>query len=273
MDQNTIIYMAVCVLAILLATMFSSRFGIVSIFVYALAGLSFFVLMLMAFADFLIMPLFTKLFKITIVPAKGFTITSGQDSVIKYSNGIYYATGYITANVYNYVFATERETEEEPEITAAPEKWEKAVMNIHFPFKFNIIVSAEDIQQHREELETKRGLLEFQYSRELQSQNPNPMSLENMQRQINIIQTRIDKIGEGEKPVNSLMYIESTAVGVSLKEATDALTNQLTELQTVFNIFDLSLTRIAGRELYHLFKLNHQIPVLNDLLTTFNVQK
>jgi hypothetical protein len=273
MDENTIAYLAISLIIMVIVISSASQFGVVGIIIDALAVLSILVLLLLAFADFLVVPLFTKLLNITMVPAKNFTITNGQDAVVKYSNGIYYATGYLTANVYNYIFSAERPTEDEPELTAAPEKWEKAIMNIHFPFKFNMVVASEDIQKYRDELETRRGLLEFQYSKEMQATNPSPMGLENMQRQISVIQTRIDKVGEGEKPVNSIMYVESTAVGVSLKEATDALTNQLNELQTIFNIFDLSLIRVIGRELYQLFEFNYLVPGLNELSSSFDVQR
>ena len=272
MDENLIIYLSVSLVIVLLVMASASPFGMFGIAIDLLAILTAVVILLIAFADFLIMPLISKLLNITIVPAKNFTITSGQDAVVKYSNGIYYATGYLTANVYNYVFSAERPTEAEPELIAAPEKWEKAIMNIHFPFKFNMVSASEDIQNYRDELETKRGLLEFQYSKEMQSGSPSQMGLEEMQRRINVLQTNIDKIGEGEKPVNSIMYIESTAVGVSLKEATDALANQLSELQTIFNVFDLSLMRITGREVYVLFSFNYLVPSLNELLATFNVQ-
>ena len=75
-----------------------------------------------------------------------------------------------------------------------------------------------------------------------------------------------------EKPVNSIMYLESTAVGVSLKDAQDALTNQLSELQTVFNVFDLSLIRVTGREVYSLFNFNYIIPDEKEMFTIFNTQ-
>ena len=272
MDETTIVYIAASILVAILVFTASSRFGIFGIIIDALAGLTVILILLLAFADFLLLPVITRLLGITITPAKNFTITSSQDSVIKYSNGIYYATGYLTANVYNYIFTAERSVDDRPELIAAPEKWEKAIMNLKFPFKFNLIAASEDIQKYRDELETKRGLLEFQYSKEMQSTNPNPMGLENMQREINVIQTRIDKIGEGEKPVNSIMYLESTAVGVSLKDAQDALSNQLSELQTVFNVFDLSLIRVTGREVYSLFSFNYIIPNEKEMFTIFNTQ-
>ena len=273
MDENTIIYLGLSLLIAIIVISSGSKMGSVGIVIVALAFLTIILILMLSFADFIIVPLATRLFNISIVPAKNFIIPSAQDAVIKYSNGIYYATGYMTANIYNYIFAQEQEIDEQTELTMAPDKWEKAIMNIHFPFKFNIVSASEDIQRYRDELEGKRGLLEFQYSKETQSSNPNSMGLENMQRQINVIQTRIDKIGEGEKPVNSIMYVESTAVGVSQKEASDALANQLSELQTIFNVFDLNLTRVIGRELYQLFKFNYLIPGLSELTSTFDVQK
>jgi acetolactate synthase small subunit len=90
---------------------------------------------------------------------------------------------------------------------------------------------------------------------------------------MNVIQTRIDRIGQGEKPIDNIMYIESTAVGVSLKEASDSLTNQLNELQTVFNVFDLSINRVIGRELYLLFRMNYVIPGIGELMDSFQIQK
>jgi hypothetical protein len=98
------------------------------------------------------------------------------------------------------------------------------------------------------------------------------MGLEAIQRQINVMQARIDRISQGEKPLNALMYIETTAVGVSEKEAIDNLSNQLNELQTVFNIMDISITRVTGSEVYHLFKFNYMIPSLKELSNIFQSQ-
>ena len=273
MDMKTIIYLAVCMLTAFIVIVDSFQFGLVGILIIILALVAMFAILLLAFADFLIVPFIANTLKITIVPVKNYIMTSNLDAIIKYSNGVYYATGYLTANIYNYVFTQEQQTEDEADLVSAPDKWEKAVMNIHFPFKFNVIAASEEIQNYRDELETKRGLLEFQYSKEMQATNPNQMSIEAIRRQISVIQTRIDKIGEGQKPLVNIMYIETTAVGVSPKEASDNLTNQLNELQTIFNVFDLSITRIVGRELYLLFKMNYAIPSLEDLTNDFNIQK
>ena len=68
------------------------------------------------------------------------------------------------------------------------------------------------------------------------------------------------------------MYIESTAVGVSQKEAMDVLNNQLAHLQTVFNSFDLSIIRVVGREVHHLYGMNYRITNLEEMTKLFQVQ-
>jgi len=69
------------------------------------------------------------------------------------------------------------------------------------------------------------------------------------------------------------MYIETTAVGVSEKEAMDALTNQLNHLQTLFGAFDLNIMRVTGRELYYLFTMNYAIPEVEALDQIFEAQR
>lgn len=272
MDEKTILYLVASLLVAVLIFLNDLKFGIIGAIAAILAVIAIAVILLLAFADFLIYPLFTKVLKITTIPAKNYTIPKSNDAIIKYINGVYYATGYLTGNIYGYVFAQEQKEEAESALIAAPEKWEKAVMNVHFPFKLNIVTSAEDIQRYRDELETKRGLLEFQYSKETESSNPSPMGLENIQRQINVIQARIDRMSQNERPISAIMYLETTAVGVSEKEAEDNLSNQLNELQTIFNVFDLSITRVIGRELYHLFKINYIVPSTKELYSTFQAQ-
>ncbi len=273
MDVKQILYLAASLLVALLVFIAAPKFGIFGTIIIILSLVTIAIIAILAFADYILFPVFTKMLNIIIVPSKDCVITRSQDAVVKYTNGIYYATGYLAANVYNYVFAEEQPTDDQTELVAAPDKWEKATMNIDFPFKFNLIVSGEDIQKFRDELEAKRGLLEFQYSRESSTTTPNAMELENIQRQIRVIQARIDKLGAGLKPLNSLIYLESIAVGVSEKDATDKLSGQLSQLQTVFNIFDLSITRVVGRELYQLYRLNYVIPKFNELESEFPIQK
>lgn len=273
MDQNTMLHLGVSLLIVLLVIVGSGKSGPFTLAIITMALFAGILILTLSYADYLVFPILTRVTHVNIIPYKNYIIPKEQDAVVKYTNNIYYATGFITANIYNYVFAQESVESDDAAMILAPDKWEKATMNIHFPFKFHLIASAEDIQEYRDELETKRGLYEFQYSRELTNPTPNPMGMEELQRKIRVVQARIDRLGSGEKPIQSAMYIESTAAGVSDKDARDALTKQLNELQTVFNVFDLSMTRIYGRELYLLHKMNYQIPTLLELQAQFDQQQ
>ena len=275
MDEETIVYTGITSIVALIAILFAGSYGSLGIVAVALGFAAIVVILLLNFADFIIFPVFTSLLKITMVPAKNYTIPKGQNAIIKNVNGLYYATGYLTSNVYNYVFASEKiDITEEMKLATAPERWERIVMNVHFPFKFHLITYADDIQQYRDELEGKRGFLEFQLSREMMGGNPNQLTIDDFQRRISVLQARIERLSSGERPVGSVMYIESIAVGVSEKAAMDALSGQINQLQTVFNSMDLSITRVVGRELNILFKFGYFLPTsTSEIEGLFNVQK
>ncbi len=274
MDEATLMYLGISSMVILLLLVNAGTFGPFTILLVILALIAIIMLFLINYADFLLFPLLTNILKLNIIPAKNYYIPKEQNCVIKNINGIYYATGYLTANLYNYVFTKEESIDDETLMIEAPTRWERALMSIKFPFKYNLIVSSQDVQSYREELEGKLSLLEFRLSKEMSSGNPSQMTVDDLQRQIRVIQARIDRLSSGERPVQSLMYIESTAAGISEKAAKDALTSQLNQLQTIMNGFDLNIIRVTGRELYYLFKFNYFIPNSNsELLSLFGLQK
>lgn len=274
MDEQTMMYLGFT-LAIALAIPYNAgAFGPFSLLAIALSVATVIVIIILNYADFVIFPVVTSLLKIKIIPAKGYYIPKSNNAVIKYVNGIYYATGYLTANVYNYVFTAENvDQSEEARLGEAPEKWERIVMNAGFPFRFNIVSVAEDVQKFREELEGIRGTYEFAVGKEEKQENPSQITIDDLNKKMSIVDARISRLASGERPVHAIMYIESTAVGVSEKEAQDALSNQLAHLQTLFNSFDLSITRVTGREVYHLFTYNYSLPYGEILEQTFNVQR
>ncbi len=274
MDSNTILYLATCSLIALLVAGAGSAYGNLAIVVVFLAILSVLFLFIINYADFLLFPAFTSILGIKQVPANNYYIPKSNNAIVKNVNGLYYATGYLSANIYNYVFTVEQMQEgEEALLAEAPNTWERIVQNINFPFRYNILCYSEDLQTYRDELEAKRGSLEYQLSKEMSLPSPSQLTIEDLQRRINIIQTRINRMSTGERPIDAVMYIESTAVGVSEKEALDNLTAQLNHLQTVFGGFDLNITRIVGRELYYLFQFNFKVIDIPTLQQIFTVQK
>jgi hypothetical protein len=275
MDESTVMYVILPLMMVLVNILMLQSYTPYNYIALAMDFVAVIFIFMINYADFVIFPVLTLLLKIQTVPARNYTITTNQNALIKNVNGLYYATGYLTANIYNYVFSAEQvDEQEDAKLALAPDKWERIVMNTAFPFKFNLITYAKEIQSYREDLEGRRGYLEFQLSKEMESGKPNQLAIEDFQRRINIIQARIDRLSAGERPIGSVMYIETTAVGVSEKAARDSLNNQLSQLQTIFNSLDLSISRVAGRELYLLFKFGHRIPTTaQELEGLFNMQR
>lgn len=274
MDEYTIMYLSISGILIFIVIAGYGAYGAFAPLIIVLAILAMLVILLLNYADFVIFPVITQVLGIKVLLWKDYMVPKTENCVIKYTKGLYYAQGYLSANIYNYIFAAENiNQEEDAGIISGADKWERIVMSIDFPFKFNVVSLAEELQKHREELEGRRGFLQFQMSREMSSGNPNTLTIQELQKKINIIQARIDRISAGERPVKTIMYIETVAVGVSEKEATDNLTNQLNKLITVFNSFDLSIMRVTGREMHILNKLNYRIMDFDLLNRQFQLQK
>lgn len=267
MDEETIYYLASTVLVSAVGIFGLAGYGPLAVAAILIIVITWILILIINYADFLVFPLITRALKLKIIPAKNYHIPKKQDCLIKNVSGIYYATGYLTANVYNYVFSAERsDTDDVETVIGGPEKWERIIMNVQFPFKYHLITASENIQKFREDLEARRGAIEFQMSKEMMTANSSQMAIDDFRRRINVLQARIDKLSTGNRPVSTIMYIETTAFGVSEKAAVDSLEDQVHQLETVFNSFNLSISRVVGREIYLLFKFNYAIPPTVDAM-------
>lgn len=262
MDEEGVMYLVFTLIMPLigftiLPTFGKGGFGIVAA---ALLVLDAILVMVMNWADFILFPLVTNLAGITFQPAAGYRIVKGQDTIVKEINGLFYATGFVTGNLFGYSFKQETALQDEQgKMIQAPDTWERAVMNIDFPFKFHVVAAGLDSQKVRDDLEGKRSYQEFQMSRALQG-GGNEVTITEIQRKINVFQARIDRLSQGERPLASLMYFETTAIGVSEKAALDQLSSQIKALQIAMSSMDIDLVRVQGRELYTLFKFNFGLP-------------
>jgi hypothetical protein len=235
--------------------------GIVAIIALIIIIAGVVVILILNFADYILVSFICKTLNIIIEPALGYKISKEQNAVMKNVNGLSYASGFVTANLFAYAFKLESSPEQEDaKLITAPEVWERAITNIGFPVKFHVLAMGLDVQKVRDDLEGKRSYQEFQMSRSLQSSSANDVTIAGIQRKINVIQNQMDRISQGEKPIATVMYIETTAIGVSEKAALDMLTQQISDIQVSFSAIDVDLARVVGRELHTLFNFNFGLP-------------
>lgn len=234
-------------------------FGIILIFF--LLGILL-LLPLTMFFDFLVLPFFTNILGIIEIPAEGYKITKKQDAVIKYVNGVYYAIGYLGASIYEYVLRREEPEENlEGRFIQGLELWERAVSNIKFPIRFNIISFQRDLVAARRELEEQRDYWEYRLSKEMQATMPNAMEIDNIQRKIRILDVKLNRMSAGEKPLGVLMFASVYACGLSEEAALRNLEATIKEATvTLGNALDLKVERLYGRDLRNAFFLEYIIP-------------
>jgi hypothetical protein len=272
MDDEGIAYLAFALVILMVSLSLVPYIGkgIVEMIALVIIVLGVVIVLGLNFADYLIVSFACKMLNIIIVPAQGYKISKEQNAVVKNVNGLSYATGFVTANLFAYVFKLESMQEtEDPKLVTAPETWERAIMNIGFPIKFHVMSMGLDLQKVRDELEGKRSYQEFQMSRALQSSSSNDVTITNIQRKINVVQSQIDRISQGEKPIATVMYVETTAIGVSEKASLDALSQQINDIQISFSALDVDLARVIGRELYTLFNFNFALPANVDEISSY----
>ncbi|MCL4403672.1 MAG: hypothetical protein M1500_00270 [Candidatus Marsarchaeota archaeon] len=275
MDRDGAIYLLFSLMVPIMVFVLLGDFGggIYSLIAIALTLLTVLLIVGMNWADFVIFPAFTSLLGVSFQPSAGYKIPKQQNAIVKEVNGLYYATGYLTANMYSYTFKIESaEQDDEYKMISAPENWERIVSNIGFPMKFHVLASGLDVQKVRDDLEGRRSYQEFQLARAMQGSNPE-VAVTDIQRKINTIQAKIDRISQGERPIAALMYLETSAIGISEKEALDSLGYQVDQIKVAFSSMDLSINRIAGRELYYLFKYNFALPShYGEMAQSFDTQ-
>ncbi|MGC8567818.1 MAG: hypothetical protein ACP5RP_00970 [Candidatus Micrarchaeia archaeon] len=277
MNEEGIIFLMLSMLIPLIIISSLSAFGkgIASIIVIIFVLLTIGILLAINWLDYIVIPMFTQILNISFQPAQGFNIPPRQDCIIKEANGLFYAYAYVTANLYAYEFKQETPPEEvNLKVMTAPENWERIISGLEFPVRFSIIAAGLDAQNVRDELEGKRSYQQFQMSQALQSNSANSaVTIGEIQRKINIIQAKIDRISHGEKPIASLMYITTFAVGVSAKDAEDKVSSQVESIRIAFSSMNLETSRLQGRELYILFQFEYGLPTTYQEFTSYFEQQ
>lgn len=277
MDEEAVMFLSFCLVILLIALTTVSKYGtgiyriFIALIIVATAGF----IVVLNFADYLVVSMLFSTLGITFEPASGYKIVKEQNAIVKEVGGIHYATGFLSANLYAFEFKQELQEDDDQKMKDAPDSWERAVANIGFPFKYHVVASGLNVQNIRDEFEGKRGYQEYQLSKAMQNSTSggSDTAIAEIQRKINVIQRKMDRIASGEKPIGTVMYVESVAVGISEKAALDELTRQLSALQISLGPMNVDLARVSGRELYTLFKFNYMVPQsYNEMITYFDTQ-
>jgi len=192
---------------------------------------------------------------------QGFEITSAQDAAVSRGNGVFLATVFLSAKLYES--ASERDERGRAAMCAM---YERAISSVGFPFKASMLLCPLDMGSELEELRTKRAVAESRKER-LSSGGKNDAELARLKREIAMWEAQIGRLTSGEKPLEVLFYLSTTASGTSKEEAVASAKRQGKELATVVgSALSCEVAPLVGEDMKKCMRFESMLPVDVDEL-------
>ena len=224
---------------------------------FAAAAAGFFCLGLFAWKyGYLIMPLVVERAGLVEVVDGEYEIPPAQDVVIKSSGGRYYASSFMAARI------TESATEKSAaEKSLFMEYFERAVSAVKCVSKFSVVVSAVDLSKWEDEITGKRSIAETRKSRLLASEPEKSSEIARLEREIVMWNRQLERLRGGERPIEVICYLMTTADGASKEEAVGRAKSQAMEVRSAMgNALNAEVMPLAGEDMKKCFEWERILP-------------
>ena len=193
----------------------------------ALSGFFFFLSLLIWKYGYFLAPALIKNAKIVEV-GKNFEISPSQDAIIGREDGNFLASVFLAARLYES--ASDRDAEGRAAMCAM---FEKALSSAGFPFKACLLVSPLGLKNELEEIRAKRSIAESRKEK-LAGGKGRSAELARLEREISMWGGMLERLGEGEKPLEVVFYLSTTGSGITKEEALSRARSQAKELSAIF---------------------------------------
>ncbi|MCI0503929.1 hypothetical protein L0Y65_04420 [Candidatus Micrarchaeota archaeon] len=175
---------------------------------------------------YLIIPFFTKAANI-IEMHDGYEVPPTRDYIIKKNESGYYASKFLEIRFYES--SMDKNSEEKKTMF---DSFEKAVSSLKYIVKISLMISTLDLSKHIEEIKTKRGTVEAKKAKETKLAADESMR---MDRELAYWNRLLDRITQGERPVEIIAFATTTAFGLTRDEALSRVNRQAKELKTILS--------------------------------------
>jgi hypothetical protein len=216
-------------------TVVSLSGGVLSIIISLLYGNPIFPIIASAFFlmtvllwryGYLIIPFFTRATNIIEVHA-GYEVPPSRDYIIKKNESGYYASKFLEVRFYES--SLDKSSEEKKTMF---ESFEKAISSLKYIVKVTLMISTLDLSKHIDEIKTKRGAVEAKKAKETKIAVDENMR---MDRELAYWNRLLDRITQGERPVEIIAFASTTAFGLTRDEALSRVSRQAKELRTILS--------------------------------------
>ncbi|MCD6227789.1 hypothetical protein J7J90_04840 [Candidatus Micrarchaeota archaeon] len=222
-----------------------------------MAGLGAVLSFLLYHYGYIIIPFLTKFSRIVVVtPERDYEIPPSQDVIIKKSGDVYYATKFLGVEIY------ESPSEKSPEenITYML-SFERAISSVKYVTKFSMMVYVLDVSKKKRDIETKKYEAQLKLAKEREKSEPDVLKIDKLEHEIVMWEKELDKIAKGEKPMNVIAYVMTTAVGISKESAMAAANAQANEIRaTVSNALNAKVDVLKAEDMLRCSEWEYVLP-------------
>jgi hypothetical protein len=213
----------------------------------ALGALFFLIALVVWRYGYVFVPLLLSWAKVVEV-GRNFEIPPSQDAIVGTLNGKFLATSFLSARLYES--ASERGKEGASEMG---EMFERAISSSGFPFKVCALIVPLDLKEELEEARTKRSLAESKREK-ISSPGGHDSDLARLDREIAMWSRQIEQLSCGQKPLDVVFYVSTTASGFSKEEALSRVRSQSDDLSVVVgSALQCEMKRLRGEEMKRCF--------------------
>jgi hypothetical protein len=175
---------------------------------------------------YLLIPVFTKATNIVEVRG-GYEVPPSRDYIIKKNESGYYVSKFLEVKFYES--SMDKEADQKRTMF---ESFEKAISSLKYIVKISLMISTLDLSKHIDEIKTKRGAVEARKAKEIKLAADESMR---MDRELAYWNRLLDRISQGERPVEIIAFASTTAFGLTRDEALARVSRQAKELRTILS--------------------------------------
>jgi len=175
---------------------------------------------------YLIIPVFTRAMNV-IEMHGGYEVPPTRDYIIKKNEAGYYASKFLEIRFYES--SMDKNSEEKRTMF---DSFEKAVSSLKYIVKVTLMISTLDLSKHIDEIKTKRSAVEAKKSKEVRVAADENMR---MDRELAYWNRLLERITQGERPVEVIAYASTTAFGLTRDEVISRVSRQAKELKTILS--------------------------------------
>ncbi|MFH1520936.1 MAG: hypothetical protein ABID61_04780 [Candidatus Micrarchaeota archaeon] len=227
-----------------------------------ISGFFFFMSLVLWKYGYLIVPFFTKATNIIEIH-DSYEVPASREYIIKKTESGYYTSKFLEIKFYES--SMDKNNEEKKNMF---ESFEKAVSSLKYIVKISLMISTLDLSKHIDEIKTKRSAAESKKAKEVKLAADESMR---MDRELAYWNRLLDRITQGERPVEIIAFASTTAFGLTREEAVSRVSRQAKELKTILSSsLGCDIRELHDLEMLKCFEWDHFFPTspeeINDAL-------